>query len=38
MTLILPVPKHSPGNYAIHWSNVALDGHRLEGSYKFTVK
>jgi len=37
-TLILPVPKLHPGTYTVQWSNVALDGHRLEGSYKFTVK
>lgn len=37
-TLILPVRKLGPGTYTVHWSNVALDGHRLEGSYKFTVK
>ena len=37
-TLILPVPRLPPGTYTVQWSNVALDGHRLEGSYKFTVK
>lgn len=37
-TLILPVPKLRPGTYTVHWVNVAVDGHRLEGSYKFTVK
>ena len=37
-TLILPVPKLTPGTYVVHWVNVAVDGHRLEGSYKFTVQ
>jgi copper resistance protein C len=27
-----------PGVYLVHWVSVATDGHRLEGSYKFTVK
>lgn len=37
-TLILAVRKLAPGNYIVHWVNVAVDGHRLEGSYKFTVQ
>ena len=36
-TLILAVPKLTAGTYIVHWANVAVDGHRLEGSYKFTV-
>ena len=37
-TLILPVPRLKPGTYVVHWVNVAVDGHRLDGSYKFTVR
>ena len=37
-TLILPVPKLATGTYVVHWVNVAVDGHRLDGSYKFTVR
>jgi hypothetical protein len=37
-TLILPVPKLTAGIYVVHWANVAVDGHRLDGSYKFTVR
>ena len=37
-TLILAVPKLTAGIYIVHWANVAVDGHRLEGSYKFTVQ
>lgn len=37
-TLILPVPKLTAGTYVVHWVNVAVDGHRLEGNYKFTVQ
>ncbi len=37
-TLILPVPKLTPGTYIVHWVNVAVDGHRLDGNYKFTVQ
>jgi copper resistance protein C len=37
-TLILAVPKLTAGTYIVHWVNVAVDGHRLEGSYKFTVQ
>ena len=37
-TLILAVPKLTAGTYFVHWANVAVDGHRLEGSYKFTVQ
>ena len=37
-TLILAVPKLQAGTYIVHWVNVAVDGHRLEGSYKFTVR
>jgi len=37
-TLILSVPRLRPGTYVVHWANVALDGHRLDGRYKFTVR
>ena len=37
-TLTLPVPKLTTGIYIVHWANVAVDGHRLSGSYKFTVR
>lgn len=37
-TLILAAPKLTAGTYIVHWANVAVDGHRLEGSYKFTVQ
>ncbi|HWZ52125.1 MAG TPA: copper resistance protein CopC [Granulicella sp.] len=36
MTLALPALK--PGIYSVHWVAIASDGHRTEGSYKFTVK
>jgi copper resistance protein C len=36
MTLALPVLK--PGIYSVHWVAIAADGHRTEGTYKFTVK
>jgi copper resistance protein C len=37
-TIICAVPKLAAGTYVVHWVNVAVDGHRLEGSYKFTVQ
>ncbi len=37
-TMTLAVPKLSAGTYIVHWISVAVDGHRLEGSYKFTVQ
>jgi methionine-rich copper-binding protein CopC len=37
-TLILAVPKLTAGTYIVRWINVAVDGHRLEGSYKFIVQ
>lgn len=36
MTVALPAL--NPGSYTVHWVSVALDGHRLEGTYDFTVK
>ena len=32
------LPKLMPGMYTVHWVSVALDGHRMEGNYTFTVK
>jgi copper resistance protein C len=37
-TITLAVPKLTAGTYVVHWVSVAVDGHRLEGSYKFTVR
>jgi methionine-rich copper-binding protein CopC len=36
-TITLAVPSLPPGTYVVHWANVSVDGHRLQGSYKFTV-
>lgn len=37
-TITLPVPQLPAGTYIVHWVNVSVDGHRLQGSYKFTVR
>ncbi|MFC5864523.1 copper homeostasis periplasmic binding protein CopC [Acidicapsa dinghuensis] len=37
-TISLPVPTLPAGTYIVHWVNVSVDGHRLQGSYKFTVR
>jgi methionine-rich copper-binding protein CopC len=37
-TIALAVPMLTAGTYVVHWVSVAVDGHRLEGSYKFTVQ
>jgi copper resistance protein C len=38
-TMTLPLPALTPGVYTVKWVTVAADdAHRLEGSYKFTVK
>lgn len=37
-TITLAVPKLTEGTYVVYWISVAADGHRLEGSYKFTVQ
>ena len=37
-TITLKVPSLGRGTYVVHWSNVSVDGHHLEGSYKFTVR
>lgn len=37
-TLTLALPAQPSGGYLVHWVSVAADGHRMEGTYKFTVK
>lgn len=37
-TLTLAVPRLPAGTYVVKWSNVSIDGHHLQGSYKFTVR
>lgn len=37
-TITLAVPMLTAGTYVVHWVSVAVDGHRLEGSYKFIVQ
>jgi methionine-rich copper-binding protein CopC len=37
-TLTLALPTLPAGVYIVHWVNVAVDGHRLAGEYKFTVQ
>jgi hypothetical protein len=37
-TITLAVPSLPAGTYIVHWVNVSVDGHRLQGSYKFTVR
>jgi len=37
-TLTLAVRKLPAGTYVVRWSNVSVDGHQLQGSYKFTVR
>jgi len=37
-TLTVALPTLPAGVYVIHWANVAVDGHREDGTYKFTVK
>jgi len=34
----LALPTLAPGVYTVHWITTALDGHRLEGAYNFTIK
>lgn len=36
--LTLPLPRLAPGTYYVHWVSAALDGHRMDGDYAFTVK
>ncbi|MGA7109527.1 MAG: copper resistance protein CopC [Terracidiphilus sp.] len=37
-TITLAVPSLPAGTYIVLWVNVSVDGHRLQGSYKFTVR
>jgi methionine-rich copper-binding protein CopC len=37
-TLTLALPPLAAGVYVVHWTNVATDGHRSQGEYKFTVQ
>ncbi|MCI3207488.1 MULTISPECIES: copper resistance protein CopC [Pandoraea] len=37
-TLTLAVPALSAGDYQANWVAVASDGHRTQGTFKFTVK
>lgn len=37
-TLTLAVHSLPAGTYVVHWVNVSVDGHHLQGSYKFTVR
>lgn len=37
-TITLAVRTLPRGTYIVHWANVSVDGHRLQGSYKFTVR
>jgi methionine-rich copper-binding protein CopC len=36
--LSLPLPKLAPGTYYVHWISAAVDGHKMDGDYSFTVK
>ncbi|WP_153099455.1 copper resistance protein CopC [Paraburkholderia hayleyella] len=36
--LHLKLPPLAPGRYTVHWNAVAVDGHRTQGDYAFTVK
>ena len=36
--LTLALPALTPGVYSVKWVSVATDGHRLNGTYSFTVK
>ena len=37
-TLTLAMPPLDAGDYTVEWVSVAVDGHKMNGSYKFTVK
>jgi methionine-rich copper-binding protein CopC len=38
-TLVIPVTKPlAAGEYVVAWHNLSKDGHKLKGSFKFTVK
>ena len=34
-TITLAVPYLPAGTYVVHWLNVSVDGHRLQGSHQF---
>lgn len=36
--MTLPLPKLEPGVYTVDWVAVAVDTHRSQGQYKFTVQ
>ena len=36
--MTLELPHLAAGVYSVHWVTVSTDGHRLAGSYQFTVK
>lgn len=36
--MTLPLPALAPGTYTVNWVAVAVDTHRSQGDYKFTVK
>lgn len=36
--MTLALPRLAPGQYTVHWVAVAEDGHRAQGTYRFTVK
>jgi methionine-rich copper-binding protein CopC len=36
--LTLALPRLTPGVYTVHWATAAVDGHRAQGDYHFTVK
>ena len=36
--LTIGIPPLAPGTYHVFWTVVAVDGHRTEGDFKFTVE
>ena len=39
ITLVIPITKPLvAGDYVVAWRNLSKDGHKLKGSFKFTVK
>ncbi len=38
-TLVIPITTPlAEGEYVVNWHNLSKDGHKLKGSFKFTVK
>jgi methionine-rich copper-binding protein CopC len=37
-TITLAASSLPAGTYVVHWVDVSVDGHRLQGSYQFTVR